>query len=431
MPAVVSAPASTGMMINNNSKQVVLKLSSDDFDRGDFLGKGSFASVYEMTPLSASLLNYNNHQPLHHPAGDAASADDSIAQAVVELDSSTFSKSTTVTTSYFSSETSLADPHPDSAVLLKSFNHHTFVHPARRYALKTIQPSKDPVYIEDALECLKLEATILSSLPRHVNVITLVGVGDGLEQHGGKCPIANGFLVLERIVETLEERFARWRDTGYDITPIASCNKSNKKKSLLRRLVQGGAEDPAQRDRVTRIGLGIARAVHFLHAHRVLFRDLKPGNVGFDGAGNVRLFDFGLARRLPDHDNDTDTGFRLLTARTGTLRFMSPENYMGLPYSYPADVYSFAILLWEIVTLERPFSQVRSSAQLVDVAFTQQKRPTTRTTKISSKRVRELLKVSWDPHPDRRPSFAKIVDALQTEALPTDRRTIRTSFHKQ
>ena len=81
-------------------------------------------------------------------------------------------------------------------MLNKSFNHHTaLVHPARRYALKTIHPSShhDPVYVEDALECLKLEAAILSSLPRHINVIALVGVGDGLleEQHGdGKkcCP---------------------------------------------------------------------------------------------------------------------------------------------------------------------------------------------------------------------------------------------------
>ena len=82
----------------------------------------------------------------------------------------------------------------------------------------------------------------------------------------------------------------------------------------------------------------------------ILYRDLKPDNLGMDKEGSIKIFDFGMATELffkscdrfgPDEYN--------ATAYTGTLRYMSPENLFGKPYGLPSDIYSFALVLYEVV----------------------------------------------------------------------------------
>ncbi len=75
-------------------------------------------------------------------------------------------------------------------------------------------------------------------------------------------------------------------------------------------------------------------------------------NAGFDVRGNVKLFDFGLAKELQPRDR-IGPGEYNASGRTGTRRYMSPEVALCLPYGKPADVYSFAILFWEVLALEQ------------------------------------------------------------------------------
>ena len=95
-----------------------------------------------------------------------------------------------------------------------------------------------------------------------------------------------------------------------------------------------------------------------ISAHSIIYRDLKPDNVGFDVRDDVKLFDFGLARELPPRRQDDlyDTTLYNLSVQTGSLRYMAPEVAIGKPYNLKADVYSFGILLWQILSLETPFS---------------------------------------------------------------------------
>lgn len=78
------------------------------------------------------------------------------------------------------------------------------------------------------------------------------------------------------------------------------------------------------------------------------FRLQKPSNIGFTASGTCKIFDFGLAREILDGETN-------LTANTGSLRYMAPEVNLGSKYGLSADVYSFGILLWEVVTLIVPF----------------------------------------------------------------------------
>jgi serine/threonine protein kinase len=76
--------------------------------------------------------------------------------------------------------------------------------------------------------------------------------------------------------------------------------------------------------------------------------------------GDIKLFDFGMARELHDDDRLQDGTYQL-THMTGSLRYMAPEVAMGHTYNDRADVYSFTVLLWEMLALERPSSGSKGS----------------------------------------------------------------------
>jgi serine/threonine protein kinase len=71
---------------------------------------------------------------------------------------------------------------------------------------------------------------------------------------------------------------------------------------------------------------------------------------------SLQIFDFGLAKELRPHLLNEDGTYNL-TGMTGSLRYMAPEVANSKPYNATCDVYSFAILLWEIVALKTPFEQ--------------------------------------------------------------------------
>lgn len=100
--------------------------------------------------------------------------------------------------------------------------------------------------------------------------------------------------------------------------------------------------------------IGIASALQKAHAAGVIHRDLKPGNVMLGAEGQVKLLDFGIARRVTADGEETVT----LTAEgqvSGTIGYMSPEQIRGLPADRRSDLFSLGVVLYEMVTGGRPF----------------------------------------------------------------------------
>ena len=96
-----------------------------------------------------------------------------------------------------------------------------------------------------------------------------------------------------------------------------------------------------------RIALDIARALEYIHSRKIIHRDIKPDNVHIDASGKVKLMDFGIAKAEGLHL--TRTGFAV-----GTPYYMSPEQVRGQPATDSMDIYAFGILLFELLTGQKP-----------------------------------------------------------------------------
>jgi len=108
----------------------------------------------------------------------------------------------------------------------------------------------------------------------------------------------------------------------------------------LRAAIRGGRTGDF-RNRM-KIALQVARAVDYIHSKKVIHRDVKPENIHIDAAGKVKLMDFGIAKA--DGVALTRAGFTL-----GTPYYMAPEQVLGKALTPQADVYSFGLLVYELL----------------------------------------------------------------------------------
>ncbi|KAJ1622069.1 kinase-like domain-containing protein [Pavlovales sp. CCMP2436] len=90
-------------------------------------------------------------------------------------------------------------------------------------------------------------------------------------------------------------------------------------------------------------------ALRCVHKRKIIHRDLKPSNVFVTKDGTVKLADFGISAELSTTEQEAQTV-------CGTPFYLSPEMVSGKPYTAATDVWSLGCILWELITLRRPFS---------------------------------------------------------------------------
>jgi serine/threonine protein kinase len=188
------------------------------------------------------------------------------------------------------------------------------------YVLKTLRDDlAEDEHIKGVVD-LAIEADFLSVLS-HPNIISMRALANS-DPHESRF-----FVILDRLSVTLERKFNYWRkvvgeNAGYWLPCCGYCCAN----SLALHAVW--------KERMT-VALDMAKAIKYLHDSGIIYRDLKPDNIGFSQDGQLKLFDFGLAKRLEGVEK-TRGGFYNLTGNTGSLRYMAPEVANDEPYDLTA-----------------------------------------------------------------------------------------------
>eukprot|EP00980_Cylindrotheca_fusiformis_P007536 scaffold1561_cov129-Cylindrotheca_fusiformis.AAC.28 len=176
----------------------------------------------------------------------------------------------------------------------------------------------NPALFASGIADLITEATLLAALD-HPHIVAMKGRSiSSIEGYTtGKRDAF--FFILERLHGTLVDGVKRWKERSAE-------------NGVMKRGIKGMQN--------FRLGLLLERimvmtqladAMAYIHERNIIHRDLKQSNVGIDSAGRVKLCDFGLARVLPEHISDKERF--LLTANTGSLRYMAPEIGRGEKYN--------------------------------------------------------------------------------------------------
>lgn len=217
---------------------------------------------------------------------------------------------------------------------------HRYI-PSTRYAVKHLKYSlvEDPDKFQKAAVDLALEAQLLLVLD-HPHILSLRGwARNGTDAFRGGSP-SDYFLIIDRLPEILDERMYVWRHSLQKYRARAKIPWLNKKFSLKLKSLA------IERFKVAH---DVASAVEHMHARRIINRDLKTSNIGFNFHGEVKLFDLGLSRLIPKEKYKLQDGY--IMSRVGTKATMAPEVRRKEPYDLSADAYSFGIVLWELLTV--------------------------------------------------------------------------------
>lgn len=246
---------------------------------------------------------------------------------------------------------------------------------AREVAVKIIHPhlSEDPVFRDKFFR----EARMLAKV-NHANLVNIFDQGD---DNG------NAFIVLELV------QGITLRDAIKDLGALHTTQVLQVSKAMLSALAQA-------------------------HSSGVVHRDLKPENVLLSDDGRIKVTDFGLAREL---SSNTDTG-----SLVGTVAYLAPEVIRRGKAETPSDIYSFGIMLFEMLTGEQPFR----GDDAIQIAFMHTSERVSSAKTLNPKAdnsLDQLMLWCTEPNPENRPIDAsralieieKILKSNPADAAPS------------
>src|ERR1700676_2999232 len=211
------------------------------------------------------------------------------------------------------------------------------------------------------------------------------GMGEVFRARDTKLKRDVALKVLPEAFARDPERMARFQR---EAEVLASLNHSNiaqiygvEERALAMELVEGEApKGPLPFDEAWKIAAQIAAALEYAHDKGIIHRDLKPANIMVTPEGVVKLLDFGLAKAFsnrgevrtaasdsPENSPTLTIGATEVGVILGTAAYMPPEQAKGKAVDKRADIWSFGVVLYELLTGERLFKGDDTSDTLAQV----------------------------------------------------------------
>ncbi len=177
-----------------------------------------------------------------------------------------------------------------------------------------------------------------------------------------------------------------------NICTVYEINEVDGQALLAMQLIEGPtvkekiAERPLKLDEALDIAIQTAGGLQAAHEKGLVHRDVKSANLMLTAVGQVKITDFGLAR-LADHTEITTTA-----AILGTPAYMSPEQAQGRPVDRRSDIFSFGVVLYEMVTGRLPFQGANDQSVIYAIINQQPEPPTALRTGLPTQLDRIILK---------------------------------------
>eukprot|EP00262_Sarcandra_glabra_P015973 TRINITY_DN5045_c0_g1_i1.p1 TRINITY_DN5045_c0_g1~~TRINITY_DN5045_c0_g1_i1.p1 ORF type:complete len:459 (-),score=72.12 TRINITY_DN5045_c0_g1_i1:343-1719(-) len=161
-----------------------------------------------------------------------------------------------------------------------------------------------------------------------------------------------------------------------------------------------------------KFALDIAMGMNYLHEHKpeaIIHRDLEPSNILRDDSGHLKVADFGISKLLKVRSTVKED--RSGTCQDETCRYVAPEVFRNEEYDTKVDVFSFSLILQEMIEGCPPFYGKQENE--VPKAYAAKERPSFRAPlKFYSHGIKELIEECWSENPARRPTFREIIVRL-------------------
>jgi eukaryotic-like serine/threonine-protein kinase len=171
----------------------------------------------------------------------------------------------------------------------------------------------------------------------------------------------------------------------------------------------GGAE-------ILSVASQVAEAIDFAHESGVFHRDIKPGNILFEGDvfGRVVISDFGVAKTFAAQEAERTRAFSAILV--GSPSYMAPEIIRGVPFSPQADIYSFGAVLFELIAGRKPFERFETLIALVEAKCNRDS-PDIKAFRPVDDMIAAQLAATLSRDPERRPKTARAVLSGMEAAL--------------
>ncbi|GAX74956.1 hypothetical protein CEUSTIGMA_g2402.t1 [Chlamydomonas eustigma] len=242
----------------------------------------------------------------------------------------------------------------------------------RDVAIKVVIPTSAAEVQTEDIESMQFELLIMSRLS-HPNVVRV---------YGGCIQTPNLFVVSELM--------------SGDLTSM-----------LYRR----EGQPPLTLQESLHIAIDILRGLAYLHDLDIIHRDLKPGNILMDQQGNAKLSDFGLARCK------NKTMLSTKKVAVGTVAYMAPECFNSAlgGVTTKCDIFSFGVILWELVTHQKPWQDLSEFQIMFKVSVHNARLDIPKDPSICSLPISRIINSCWETAPTNRPAALELMTRLESE----------------